>query len=224
MTERLPPLPAIRLDLLEDVSPDQPPGFLRVVRRRLTATYPDGSVSRPFLYDEVDRSSIDAVVIAAYFRQGGLEPWVYLRSALRPPLVFRDPSRSPSAAIDPKGSIWELPAGLVDAGEQSLPGVRRCASRELAEELGFQVAPDKFVELGPSTFPAPGFIAERHYFFAVEVDPALAAEPGLDGSPLEKGGVVAALPVEAAIALCRDGTITDEKTELGLRRLKELLA
>jgi ADP-ribose pyrophosphatase len=222
MTPRLPPLPAIELELVEDLSPEQPPGFLRLVRRQFRARYPDGSVSAPFVYDEVDRRAIDAVVIAAHFRRDGA-PWVYLRSALRPPLVFRDPARSPSADIDPRGSIWELPAGLVEPGEQSLDGVRHSASRELAEELGFRVAPADFVELGPSSFPGPGFIAERHYFFAVEVDPNLGGQPDLDGSPLEVGGVIGAIPLELALQLCRDGGIIDEKTELGLRRLKELL-
>jgi ADP-ribose pyrophosphatase len=223
MTPPVPPLPAIRLELVEDLTPEQPPGFLRLVRRRLRAVHADGTVSAPFVYDEVDRRAIDAVVLAAHFRREAA-PWVYLRSALRPPLVFRDPARSPSAELDPRGSIWELPAGLIEPGEQSLEGVRRCASRELAEELGFHVAPESFVELGPSAFVAPGFIAERHYFLAVEVNPAAAAPPELDGSPLEMGGVVFAMPLDGALELCRNGAIVDEKTELGLRRLKELLA
>jgi hypothetical protein len=61
-----PEFPSIRLELLEDQSPDAPPGFLRLVRRRLRAHYPDGSASAPFVYDEVDRRSIDAVVIVAH--------------------------------------------------------------------------------------------------------------------------------------------------------------
>jgi len=223
MKPRLPPLPEIQLDLVEDLSPEQPPGFLRVLRRRLRAIYADGTVSPAFVYDEVDRRAIDAVVIAAHFRRDGV-PWVYLRSALRPPIVFRDPKRSPSVEIDPKGSIWELPAGLVEPGEQSLEGVRRSASRELSEELGFRSTPADFVELGPSAFVAPGFIAERHYFFAIEVEPEAVGEPELDGSPLEVGGVIATLPIDDAIQLCREGQIVDEKTEIGLRRLKELLA
>jgi ADP-ribose pyrophosphatase len=222
----LPPLPEIALELVENLSPTQngQDGFLRVVRRKLRAHYPDGTTSQPFVYDEVDRISIDAVVIAAHYRTEAGEPWVYLRSALRPPVVFRDAARSPTRAIDPKRSIWELPAGLVEPGEQSLEGVRQCAARELAEELGFQAAPGALVELGPSSFVAPGFIAERHFFFAVEVSPGARREPLLDGSPLEAFGVVHALTLAAALAACRDGRIADEKTEIGLRRLQELLA
>jgi ADP-ribose pyrophosphatase len=220
----LPPLPEIALELIEDLSPDQPAGFLRVVRRKLRARYPDGTTSQPFVYDEVDRRSIDAVVIAAYYRGDGGEPWVYLRTALRPPVVFRDPARSPTRSIDPHGSIWELPAGLVEPSEQSPEGVRACAARELEEELGFHATPATLAELGPSSFLAPGFIAERHFFFAVEVAPGERREPSLDGSALEAFGVVHALPLESALACCRDGRIIDEKTEIGLRRLKELLS
>lgn len=219
----LPSLPDIRLELVEDLTPPQQSGFLRLVRRRLRCRFADGSHSEAFDYDEVDRRALDAVVMAAYFTDAQGSPSVYLRSALRPPLVFRDRARSPMPALDPAGSIWELPAGLVEADEQTLEGVRASAARELKEELGFDVGVQSFQELGPSVFPAAGFIAERHFFFAVEVDPALRQEPSLDGSALEDQAVIAAVPLAEALAACRDGRIIDAKTELALRRLRELL-
>ena len=76
--------------------------------------------------------------------------------------------------------------------------------------------------LGPSTLPAPGFIAERHFFVSVEVAPERRGEPGLDGSALERFGRVIALPLRRALAWCASGRIEDAKTELGLRRLAEL--
>lgn len=214
--------PAIRLQLIEDVSPPGPPGFLRLVRRRLVAHYPDGSVSQPFLYDEVDRRAIDAVIIAAHYQQGG-EPWVYLRSAVRPPLQFRDPDRSPVPEAR-GGSLWELPAGLIEPGEQTPEGVFEAGRRELAEELGFDVPVTAFHALGPSTFPAAGFIAERHFFVSVAVRPEARSEPSLDGSALERFGQVLALPLARALDLCRSGGVEDAKTELGLRRLAEAVA
>lgn len=212
--------PSIGLEQLEDISPGAAPGFLRLVRRRLLARYPDGSISPPFVYDEVDRRAIDAVVIAAFFARNG-ERWVYLRSALRPPLFFRDPARSPLAETS-GGALWELPAGLIEPGEQSPAGVFEAARRELAEELGFVVAAADFQALGPSTLPAPGFIAERHFFVSVEVVPGERGEPGLDGSALERFGRVIAIPLAQALVLCASGRIEDTKTELGLRRLAEL--
>lgn len=215
----IPQLPPIRLELLEDVSPSAPPGFLRLVRRRLAAIYPDGQRSAPFVYDEVDRRLLDAVVIVAHHVDATGQRAVYLRSALRPPVVFRDRERSPIPKLDPPSSIWELPAGLVEEEEQTPAGVRVSASRELEEELGFRVAPEALVELGPSTFPCPGVIAERHFFFEVEVAASEQREPGLDGSALEHGGVIVSVPLEEALHMCDRGDIIDAKSELGLRRL-----
>ena len=216
-------LPSIDLELVEDLSPHAEPGFLRLVRQRFIAHYADGSRSQPFVYDQVDRRAIDATVIAAYYLDASGAPWVYLRSALRPPIVFRDRSRSPIPEQDPPGSIWELPAGLVEPQEQSVLGVRQGAARELEEELGFSYAADRMQELGPSTFPCPGVVSERHFYFATQVEPSERREPGLDGSALERDGVVIALPLAEALAWCRDGRIIDAKTELGLRRLAERL-
>jgi ADP-ribose pyrophosphatase len=221
-SQHMPPsLPEIQLELVEDLSPAAPAGFLRLLRRRFVATYPDGSRSKPFVYDEVDRKAIDAVVIVAHFADALGVRQVYLRSALRPPVVFRDRARSPLPALDPPGSIWELPAGLVETAEQSSYGLRVGALRELFEELGFAGSPDALGELGPSTFPAPGIVAERHFYFEIEVRPEQRQEPELDGSALEREGVVFSLPLAEALAWCRSGEIIDAKTELGLRRLAE---
>lgn len=212
--------PDVRLQLVEDVSPENPPGFLRLRRRRLVASYPDGSVSDAFVYDELDRRAIDAVIIAAHFERNA-RPWVYLRSAVRPPLFFRDPDRSP-VPEQRTGALWELPAGLIEPGEQSAGGVFEAARRELSEELGFSVKTSDFRALGPSSLPAPGFIAERHFFVSVAVRPEARGEPELDGSALERFGRVIALPLAQALALCASGRIEDEKTELGLRRLADV--
>lgn len=215
-------LPRIELEVTGDVTPAAPEGFLRLRRRRLVAHYPDGSLSPEFTYDEVDRRAIDAVIIAAHFERGG-RPWVYLRSALRPPLSFRDASRSPVAEHG-TGGLWELPAGLIEPGEQSESGVIEAARRELEEEVGFALEASRFRALGPSVLPAPGFIAERHFFVSVAVDPGERGEPSLDGSALERFGRVIALPLEQGLLLCESGRIEDAKTELGLRRLADVLA
>jgi ADP-ribose pyrophosphatase len=148
---------------------------------------------------------------------------VYLRSALRPPLYFRDASRSPVAESG-TGALWELPAGLIEPGEQTERGVFEAARRELAEELGFTVECADFHALGAPTLPAAGFIAERHFFVQVEVRPDQRGEPTLDGSALERCGRVIALPLAQALDLCRAGRIEDAKTELGLRRLADVWA
>jgi len=185
-------------------------------------------VSAPFVYDEVDRDALDAVVIVPHFLgpapEGGkgAERYVYLRSAVRPPVEMRDAARS--AVPEPEiRALWEAPAGLVEPDEETPEGIVRCARRELAEEVGFDLPTGAFRLLGPSTFPCPGVIAERHHYFHVEVDPAQRGEPSLDGSPLEAAGIVVAVPLREALRACRDGDLADAKTELALRRLAEVL-
>jgi ADP-ribose pyrophosphatase len=213
--------PGIRLEVVEDLSPADESGFLRLRRRRFVAHYPDGSRSDPFLYDEVDRKAMDAVVIAAHYVEHG-ERYVYLRSAVRPPVAMRD--RGPLGEPDRGGALWELPAGLVEPDEWSVEGLPRCARRELLEELGFDVELQDLKQLGPNTYPAPGVVGERHIYFEVTVEPAQRKEPELDGSALEKFGVVVAVRLARALELCRSGEIEDAKTEVALRRLHERLS
>jgi hypothetical protein len=64
-------------------------------------------------------------------------------------------------------------------------------------------------------------IAERLYFFEVDVDPERRSEPSLDGSALERFGAVVAVPVGELLERCRSGDLMDCKTELAVRRLIE---
>jgi ADP-ribose pyrophosphatase len=219
----LPAVPVVKLQVIEDLTPEQPVGFIRLVRRRLVAIAPDGAHSAPFVYDEVDRKSIDAVVVAAYFFDVSGVAHVYLRSATRPPVSLRGASRSPFKELRDSLGLWELVAGLVEPDEISPSGVIECARRELAEEIGFEVDCDRVQALGPSTLPCPGVIGERHYFFRVEVEPQRRRAPSLDGSVLEQLGAIIEVPLTDALIACRTGEIEDAKTELGLRRLFEHL-
>jgi ADP-ribose pyrophosphatase len=180
-----------------------------------------GQTSAPFVYDEVDRTAIDAVVIAVHYVLGGTRH-VYLRSAARPPVLLRAPERNVSRDYFTRNGLWELPAGLVEPEEFTQAGLVRCAQRELKEELGFDVGIERLQPLGPSTYPCPGVIGERHYFFHVAVDPAERREPTLDGSPLELLGAIIDVPIDEALRWCATGQLEDAKTELGLRRLAEL--
>ncbi len=218
----LPALPDVSYRLVEDLSPPGPSGFLKLLRRRWMAEGPGLPATEPFVYDEVDRRCLDAVVIAPHFRGKQGELRTFLRSAPRPPVVMRDAKRGAVAELEGRLGLWELPAGLVEAEECSPEGLVQCARRELSEELGLTAELAEFMPLGPSTFPCPGVIAERHFFFHVRVEPALQTTPSLDGSAVELLGVTTELSVEQALSLCRRGEIEDAKTELALRRLAEL--
>ena len=140
----LPDLPAIRVELVEDLSPTQRPGWLRFLRHRLRAQYPDGAQSDPFEYDAVHRVALDAAIIAAHYAAPDGRRYVYLRSAVRPPLRLREAWRD--GGVEPATGMWELPAGLVDADDYQHPdGPQAAAQRELLEEFehetGTEVSP-----------------------------------------------------------------------------------
>jgi ADP-ribose diphosphatase len=210
----LPSPPAIGIAVAVDRSEQSRAigGFLDVRRLELVARYPDGSESAPFSYDVATREALDAVIIAAHFVAAGVRH-VYLRSAARPPCALRP--------IPPAhdGALWELPAGLVEPGEDPAA----TAARELGEELGFAARANDMRPLGGWTFPAPGMIGERHLFYVVEVEPNARKPPSGDGSALEHAAAIVTLPVTDAIEYCRRSVIRDAKTELGLRRLLETM-
>jgi ADP-ribose pyrophosphatase len=185
-------------------------GFVNVRRLDLEAGYPDGSNSPAFKYDVIDREAIDAVVVVAFERRGGDrgDREVWLRSCPRVPLLLRGGR---------EGHLWELPAGIIDPHETP----RAAARRELHEELGFDVTEDALVTLGTPTYPAPGFIAEQHFYFAVDVTGLPHGAPLEDGSALERGARLHRAPVNELLALCRAGALPDAKTELALRRFVE---
>ncbi len=222
----LPPLPATTIEVVEDRTATSrcDDGFIRLRRSQMRCIGSDGTTSDPFAYDEVQRSALDAVVIAAHFRDSHGIRHVYLRSALRPPVALRPRKAWPMPERGGLGQLWEVPAGLVEVGEQSVQGLRECAARELAEELGLVLAPEQMLPLGPPSFPAPALIGERHFYFHCEVDPVAQTTPAGDGSPLERDATVVAVPLEEALSLVRSGEIEDAKTEVALRRLAEISA
>lgn len=208
----LPDLPKVELDVVS-VTDAEPPGFL-TLRRYDLAIVTKEKRSQPFRYDVVDRRALDAAVMVAHtVGQTGIE--VYLRSAVRPPIGLREDAKSSSDAV-----VWELPAGLIEPGEQP----RAAAARELEEELGFSIKEEDLQPLGDWAYPAPGFIGEIHHFFHVRVDPAAQKAPGGDGSPLEEVAVIVRVSLKDALDACKRGLIRDEKTELALRRLVDELS
>jgi ADP-ribose pyrophosphatase len=222
MTDKLPPFPAIRLAVVADTTDGSrcDEGFVRVRRRKLKAIYGDGSESKPFPYDEAWREAMDAVALVVHYADAKGERRVFLRSAMRPPAMFRPKEICPIPESETLGHLWEIPAGLLEKNERSEEGLRSCSSRELKEELGFEVPKERIEKLGPALFPTPGLIGERVFFFHVEVDPATRKKPEEDGA-LEQGANIADLSLTDAIELCRTGAIEDMKTEVGLRRLAD---
>lgn len=202
-------------------------GFLRLKRLTARNRREDGSASREYPIDVIDRPTLDAVAACLFSRTArGVE--VLTRSGLRPAAYFR---RGKNPAL-PEGEyllVEELVAGVVEPGEVGLDALRRRASDECAEEAGLAIAPDRFEPLGGPFFMLPGIASEKIHLLVAECTaaergevtglfepPALAAG---DGSPLEEGALLRWLPLGAAIAACEAGKIEDAKTELAFRRL-----
>jgi ADP-ribose pyrophosphatase len=97
-------------------------------------------------------------------------------------------------------TLWEVPAGTVEAGEP----LRKCAERELAEETGYVAA--KWRSLG-YLYASPGVLDEKlHLFVAEELTPGTARpEPDEQLHPVT-------VRFDEAIRMCLNGEIKDAKT------------
>jgi ADP-ribose pyrophosphatase len=145
---------------------------------------------------------------------------VLLRDALRVPLHFGRPEGATAPA-----AFTEVVAGIVEAGEEGDAALRKRAAAEAFEEAGLRVAPERIQKLGPPMFPTPGMCAELFHFLCCEVsaeEVAAAVRPGGDGSPFEEGAHVRWVPLDDALRACAQGELRDLKTELALRRLRDV--
>ncbi len=101
-------------------------------------------------------------------------------------------------------SLWEIPAGRLDAAETP----EACAHRELEEEAGYKAGSlEKIAEI----LPAVGYSDEViHLFVARDLTPVRSA-PEHDEyiEPV-------ALPLHEALAMVHRGEIRDAKTQLAL--------
>ena len=110
------------------------------------------------------------------------------------------------------GWLWELPAGKIDDEEPPA----QTARRELEEEAGREAA--DWRELG-CMHSSPGIFTEVVYLYL-----ARDLTPVALGHEQEEVIEVHWLPLTQALDWCRDGTISDAKTLIGLFRAQALLA
>ena len=112
----------------------------------------------------------------------------------------------------PMQEFIELPAGKIDAGEETL----RTAERELLEETGYVAR--EWIHL-TTAWPCIGYADERMEYY-------LARGLAHQGSQLDEGEFleVFELSLSDAIDWIRQGKITDSKTIVGLFWLEKYLA
>jgi ADP-ribose pyrophosphatase len=201
-------------------------GYLRVRRVHLRNVRADGSRSRPYFCELVDRPrhGTDAVVVALWHRTPTGQVHVLLRSGLRPAIAFgRPPERLPIPDAHPYLLFTEVVAGIIEDDDHGEEGIRHRAALEAWEEAGLRIPSDRFERLGGKVFPTPGMAPECFHLFAAEVDPTAMHTPEGDGSPMEEGCILRFVPLQEALAMCDRGEIEDAKTELVLYRLQSRL-
>ena len=103
--------------------------------------------------------------------------------------------------------IWELPAGVIEAGEDTL----ETAQRELREEAGLVAV--QWHELG-TTVPSPGFCNEELFLYQAST----LSHVGADTQPDEQIEVHWCT-LEQVKEMAVDGRIRDAKTLVALYRL-----
>lgn len=198
--------------------------FLRLQRLQVQNRFVDGKESSVYRYDGVLRKWLDAVVLLLVGSLNG-EDAVCLRSCIRPPVLLRGQSVRPFDDEEDHYTLWELPAGLLEAGDRGEQGIKKRAAIEAFEETGYTLDWKHFTSVGSAPFASPGVIPERLYFFTARV-PDLSDRVAAvgDGSPAEDGGGIWWVALQDAVRMCDGGEIIDAKTELGIRRLIALLA
>lgn len=201
--------------------------YLRVRRVHLRNVRADGSRSRPYFCELVDRPrhGTDAVVVALWHRDDMGQVRVLLRAGLRPAIAFgRPPERLPVPDARPYLLFTEVVAGILEDSDRGEDGIRQRAAIEAFEEAGLRVPPERFARLGGKVFPTPGMAPECFHLMHAEVEPGVSVPPPGDGSPMEEGCVLQFVPLAEALRMCDRGDIEDAKTELALRRLHAYLA
>lgn len=194
-------------------------GFLHVRRLRCRNRRSDGSSSREYRVDVVDRPRLDAVAVLVHRegQAGGRE--LLLRTNLRPAAWFR---RERQPVIPDERSFLELEeivAGLLEPADRGEEGLLARAVEEVWEEAGFRVDASDVRFLGAPFFVAPGILSERIHLCAVDVTGLAQAPLEGDGSPLEECARTRWVEFGEALRLCRSGVVPDAKTELALVRL-----
>ena len=217
--ERLPEEAVTGLEMVADVTAGSrcDEGFLHVKRLVCRNRHADGSASRDYRVDVVDRPIPDAVAVLVWRRgAGGLE--VLTRKTLRPAAHFRATLPLPVPDPRPYLLLEELVAGVLEPDDRGEAGLRHRAAEETREEAGFRVSPDDVTLLGGSFFLAPGILSEKIHPTAVEVTGRPQEIPQGDGSPLEEGATLHWWPIGALLEACRSGAVEDAKTEIMVGR------
>ncbi len=209
----------VEIEILQDLSATSrcDEGFLQVRRLLCQNRRADGSTSRHYRVDVVDRPFLDAVAVLVYRRRDD-QIEVLTRQNLRPAAYFRRGKETTLPDQQHHLRVEEIVAGLLEPSDKGEPGLRRRAAIEVEEEAGIKVDPSEIQVLGSPFFAVPGVLSEKIYITAVDVTGKAQTTAVGDGSPLEEGSELRWRPIRDVLKACRNGATPDGKTEIAVSR------
>lgn len=193
-------------------------GFLTLSRRLVRNEYEDGSVSRPYRFEMVERKGTDSVAIIPFLRHRR-RVWILVKAGFRPALYYRGRGRSPGEKGHGRTLTVEAIAGSLEPGDRTRRDIDRRAVAELKEETGFGTKVSEVLTLGAGFFPSHGQCTEKIHLRSVELDPQRRGDPTGDGSVNEADTWTLLFEARDLIRRCREGEIEDPKIEIGVQRL-----
>lgn len=213
------PTQVVEIEILQDLSATSrcDEGFLQVRRLLCQNRRADGSTSRHYRVDVVDRPFLDAVAVLVYRRRDD-QIEVLTRQNLRPAAYFRRGKETTLPDPQHHLQVEEIVAGLLEPSDKGEAGLRRRAAIEVEEEAGIKVEPSEIQVLGSPFFAAPGILSEKIYITAVDVTGKTQTTAVGDGSPLEEGSELRWRPIRDVLKACRNGATPDGKTEIAISR------
>lgn len=147
----------------------------------------------------------------AYDRGNGVTALVH--DPVRDTVLLVRQYRAPAHLNDhPDGMLLELPAGLIDHGEDAAEAIRR----ELVEEIGHDIA--DLTKLW-TLYMSPGSVTEHVTFFGGTYGGHTRVSDGGGAAHEHEQLNVVELPVAEAMAMVADGRIVDAKTVVALQHL-----
>jgi nudix-type nucleoside diphosphatase (YffH/AdpP family) len=147
----------------------------------------------------------------AYDRGNGVTALVH--DPVRDTVLLVRQYRAPAHLNDhPDGMLLELPAGLIDAGEDAAEAIRR----ELIEEVGHDIA--DLTQLW-KLYMSPGSVTEHVTFFTGTYGEHTRVGDGGGAMHEHEQVDVVELVLGTALRMIADGEIVDAKTVLALRHL-----
>ncbi len=216
---------ARKVTAIEDLGPasKEEGGFLTLSSRRYRNRYDNGEVSRPYVYEYINRRGFDAVAIAIYYELDGV-PYMAYRPGIRVPVYFRKELPLPLPDRGRYLFIPEAVAGSFEANDSGVDGFLSRVVAEVEEEAGFKIAPSAIEPLGGGFFPSHGQSSEKIHLCAARVDPGARFEAKGDGSVNEADAPPLVFKTVREILLaCWRGEIEDPKIEILAQRLSHHL-